>query len=101
MRDDETESYRQEQGKPVRTDPRDRQAEVPIAFSTGGVLASGADDARTPGDDDDGRVAESADATAAIERGAATIAAERRAGRRDDAAGASDASGQARPSARS
>ena len=100
MRDDETESYRQEQGKPARADPRDRQAEVPIAFSTGGMLASGADDARTPGDDD-GRIAESADATAAIERGAAAIAAERRAGRRDDAAAAADASDQARPSARS
>ena len=34
MPDEETESYRVEQGKPPRTDPRDRQGEVPLAFST-------------------------------------------------------------------
>ena len=77
MPDDETESYRVEQGRPPRPDPRDRQADVPLAFSTGGVLRSGADErADVPDDDDAGRTA---DATEAVERGAAAVAAERRA----------------------
>jgi hypothetical protein len=96
MRDDETESYREEQGKTPRPDPRERQGEVPIAFSTGGVLRSGADDGDARADEAE-VVAESADATAAVERGARAIEAERR-----TAAGDARADGdQARPSARS
>ena len=38
-RDDaETESYRAEQGKAPREDPRDRMGDVPLAFGSGGVL---------------------------------------------------------------
>ena len=77
MRDDDGESYRLEQGRPPRPDPQERQAAVPIAFSTGGVLSSGADDARPPGSEASEGTPESADATRAIERGAAEIAAER------------------------
>ena len=77
MRDDDGESYRLEQGRPPRPDPQERQAAVPIAFSTGGVLSSGADDARDPGSEASEGIPESADATRAIERGAAEIAAER------------------------
>jgi len=77
MRDEDTESYRLEQGRPPRPDPRERQAAVPIAFSSGGVLSSGADDARDPGSEAVEGDPESADATAAIERGADAIAAER------------------------
>ena len=81
MRDDDTESHRLEQGRPPRPDPRERQAAVPIAFSTGGVLSSGADDARDPGGETGEGIPESADATRAVERGAAEIAAERARGR--------------------
>jgi hypothetical protein len=94
MRDDETESYREEQGKPPRADPRERQAEVPLAFSSGGVLASGADE---PAAEPDEGTAGSADATGAVERAAAELAAERRPG--GDAG--PDAADQARPSRRS
>lgn len=41
MRDDSdthTESYRLEQGKQARPDPRERQADVPLAPSSAGVL---------------------------------------------------------------
>jgi len=76
MPDDETESYRVEQGRPPRPDPRDRQADVPLAFSTGGVLRSGADEREDIPNDAAGRTA---DATEAVERGAAAVAAERRA----------------------
>ena len=80
MRDDDTESYRLEQGRTPRPDPRERQAAAPIAFSTGGVLSSGADDARDPESEVSEGIAESADSTRAVERGAAEIAAERAAG---------------------
>lgn len=36
--DTETESYRVEQGKAPREDPRDRMGDVPLAFGSGGVL---------------------------------------------------------------
>ena len=39
--DTETESYRLEQGKEAQPDPRAAMGDVPIAFSTGGVLAGG------------------------------------------------------------
>jgi hypothetical protein len=96
MRDDETESLRVEQGKAPRPDPRDRQGDLPLAFSSGGVLASGADASGADASDADAPegVAESADATRAVERGAAEIAAERR-------AGAEPADDQAPPSSRS
>ena len=91
MPDDETESYRVEQGRPPRPDPRDRQADVPLAFSTGGVLRSGADERSDVPHDDAGGPA---DATAAVERGAAAIAAERQAARDGGPAGPE---GPARP----
>ena len=100
MPDDETESYRVEQGRPARPDPRDRQVDVPLAFSTGGVLRSGADDREDATDDDAGGPA---DATATVERGAAAIAAERQAARDGDAGtpAVPDGSAQPPPSRRS
>lgn len=35
----ETESYRVEQGRSPREDPRDRMGDVPLAFGQGGILA--------------------------------------------------------------
>lgn len=54
MRDDDThtESYRIEQGKPGRPDPRERQADVPIAPSTAGVLGHVPDEEQTTVDED-------------------------------------------------
>ena len=82
MRDDETESYRAEQGKPPHPDPREHLGDVPIVFSSegggAGVLLPGADDRLGP---PPGEVAESGNATRAVERGAAAIEAERAAGR--------------------
>ena len=85
MRDDETESYRAEQGKPPHPDPREHLGDVPIVFSSegggAGVLLPGTDERLGP---PPGEVAESANATHAVERGAAAIEAERAAGRRPD-----------------
>jgi hypothetical protein len=36
--DTETESFRQEQGKPPRPDPRERMADVPLAPSSAGIV---------------------------------------------------------------
>lgn len=54
MRDDDThtESYRIEQGKPGRRDPRERQADVPIAPSSAGALGHVPDEEKTTVDED-------------------------------------------------
>ena len=52
MRDDETESYRAEQGKPPHPDPREHLGDVPIVFSSegggAGVLLPGTADRLGP-----------------------------------------------------
>jgi hypothetical protein len=92
MRDDETESHREEQGKPPRADPREHMGDVPIVFSSegggAGVLLPGADERLGP---PPGEAAEAADATRAVERGAAAIEAERRAGGAGHAGHSADA----------
>ena len=46
--DTETESYRVEQGKASREDPRDRMGDVPLAFGQGGVLVGHATEEPMP-----------------------------------------------------
>ncbi len=88
MRDDETQSYREEQGKPAQPDPREHMGNVPIVFSSegggAGVVLPGTDERLGP---PPGEKAAAADATRAIERGAAAIEAERDAAHRGDTGG--------------
>ena len=63
--DTETESYRLEQGKATREDPRDRMGDVPLAFGQGGVLVGhGTEEPLPAGGDSDA----AADVAAARER---------------------------------
>ena len=72
--DTETESYRVEQGKPAREDPRDRMGDVPLAFgSGGGLVGHGTEEPMPAGGASDA----AADVAAARERQAADDATER------------------------
>ena len=93
MRDDETESHRLERGAPPQPNLRERLADVPIAFSTGGVLAHGVDERLGP---EPGETVPAADGTEAVLRGAAAIEAERA-----DAAASAERSADADQSPRS